>query len=197
MTQVTLARLSVIAALLFMALRPAQALDYRPQYDTRPWEAAESPGSEKDKELAEAQRLRDRAIARNPKRARFCVEQFGQDGEALETSEQQADFDYCMKSVSPKEICSVFGEDSEFESKAEYKRCLTRLTNGDEAYRAFFNLRRQSWPQRGRTRRMRTSATTESKETCKELREFLHRKGLHLGLRKLSLEMGRPQFRSR
>jgi hypothetical protein len=85
-------------AALFLATGAAHAYDatkdYRPQYDTRPWEAAEPPESEKNKELAEAQRLRDRAIARNPKRARFCIKQFGQDGEALESPEQEADFDY-------------------------------------------------------------------------------------------------------
>jgi hypothetical protein len=113
------------------------SLGYRPNYDTRPWEPAEPPESEKSKELAEAQRLRARAIARNPKRARFCAEQFAQDGEALETPEQEADFDYCMKSVSPKEICSVFGKGYEFEDKAQYKRCLARLIRGDEAYRSF------------------------------------------------------------
>jgi hypothetical protein len=108
----------------------------RPNYG-QPWKPAEPPGSEKDKELAEAQRLRDRAIVRNPKRARFCIKQFGQDGEALESIEEEAGFDHCMKSVSPKEICSVFGKGSEFESKAEYKRCLARLARGDEAYRSF------------------------------------------------------------
>jgi hypothetical protein len=41
-----------------------------------------------------------------------------------------------MKSVSPKEICSVF-KVGEFENKAEHKRCLARLANGDEAYRSF------------------------------------------------------------
>jgi hypothetical protein len=125
--------LSGVAAL-FLATGTAHAYDaakdYRPNYDMRAWEPAEPPGSEKDKELAEAQRLRAKVIARNPKRAGFCVEQFGQDGEALESPEEEANFDYCMKSLRFKEICSVYGKDTEFESKAEYKRCLARLARG-------------------------------------------------------------------
>jgi hypothetical protein len=51
--------------------------------------------------------LRKRAADRNPKLAQFCVEQHGQDGEVLESLEEQAEFDRCMKEQASKPRAQV------------------------------------------------------------------------------------------
>jgi hypothetical protein len=71
-----------------------------------------------------------------------CFAWYGQDGESLETTEQQAGYDRCMQRMKarmkakPEQACGMFAG-GELENKTEFKRCVTRLRSGDKPLRAW------------------------------------------------------------